>query len=78
MDIFIEALGYIGTFLIIISMMMTSISKLRIINICGAVFSTVYAALSIAYPIVVLNLVIIGVNVYKLIHDNRELENNKD
>ncbi|MBQ7363691.1 MAG: hypothetical protein IJW48_04495 [Clostridia bacterium] len=67
MNVYLEIFGYLGTLLIILSMMMTSVTKLRIINICGSVISAVYAAISVAYPIVVLNLVLIGVNLFKLL-----------
>ncbi len=66
MNIYLEIFGYSGTLLIIISMMMSSVTKLRVINICGSVISGVYAALSGAYPIVLLNVALVAVNVFKL------------
>ena len=41
-NIYLEIFGYIGTALVIISMMMTSVLKLRIINMCGGVISLIY------------------------------------
>ena len=64
--IYLEIFGYIGTALIILSMMMGSVVKLRIFNICGSVISTVYAVLSVAYPVALLNVVLIVINTVQL------------
>ena len=69
MNIYLEIFGYIGTALVIISMMMTSIHKLRIFNICGAIISAIYSAFYQAWPIVVLNICLITINVFHLIKD---------
>lgn len=69
MNVYLEIFGYIGTLLILISMMMSSVKKLRIINICGSFISMVYALLCNTYPIVFLNLgliIINGIQIYKL------------
>lgn len=75
MNVYLEIFGYIGTLLILISMMMSSVRKLRIINICGSFISMVYALLCNTYPIVFLNLGLIIINViqiYKLYSLNKE------
>ena len=72
MNILFEIIGYIGTGLIILSMTMSSVRKLRIINACGSVFSAAYAILTGAYPVLVLNLFLIAVNLYKLITEREE------
>ena len=46
MDIFLEMLGYIGAALVLLSMMMTSVLKLRWFNIAGSIVSMTFAALS--------------------------------
>ncbi len=66
-NIYLEIFGYIGTALVIISMLMTSVVKLRIFNICGAVISLIYAALVGAYPVVVLNGALTTINTVQLI-----------
>ncbi len=66
MNIYLEIFGYIGTALVIISMMMKSINKLRIFNISGAVISMIYSALVSAWPIVVMNACLIAINSYQL------------
>ena len=52
MNIWLEIFGYIGTALVIVSMMMTSVIKLRIINMCGGAISLIYALLCNAWPVV--------------------------
>ena len=69
--IYLEIFGYIGTALVLISMMMSSVVRLRIFNICGSVISAVYAVLSVAYPVAVLNLGLILINVIQLIRHYR-------
>ncbi len=63
----LEIFGYIGTALIIVSMMMKSIHKLRLINVCGSVISTIYAVFCDAWPIVVMNVCLMTINVFHLI-----------
>ncbi len=67
MNIALEAFGYVGTVLVIISMLMTSLVKLRIINMCGSVISTIYSIIVGAWPIVVMNTFIFGINMYQVI-----------
>ena len=75
MNVFLEIFGYIGTMLVLISMMMSSLAKLRIINVFGSVISMIYSLLISAYPIVFLNLGISLINVYKLITEKKKGEN---
>ena len=72
MHVFIEVIGYIGTALILISMMMTSVAWLRIVNMSGSVFSMVYGAATGAWPVFVLNLCMIAVNLVQLIRLKRK------
>ncbi len=67
MDIYLELVGYTGTALVIVSMMMTSVVRLRLFNIAGALISVVYAALSGTWPIVVLNAVLSVINTVQLV-----------
>lgn len=66
MNIYFEILGYAGTVIIIISMMMHSIVKLRIFNVCGSVLSTIYSIAGQAWPIVIMNLVLMSINCFHL------------
>lgn len=67
MNIYLEIFGYIGTALVIISMMMKSINKLRAINIAGGTISMIYSAFVNAWPIVVMNVCLISINSYHLV-----------
>ncbi len=71
MNIYLEIFGYLGTILVILSMMMTSLKKLRVFNISGAIISTIYSIIYNAWPIVIMNLCLIIINMYHLIIDNR-------
>ena len=62
MNIYLEIFGYIGTALVIVSMLMTSILKLRIINMCGGLISLIYAVCVNTWPVVVLNVCLISIN----------------
>ena len=72
MNIYLEIFGYIGTALVILSMTMKSINKLRAFNVAGGTISTIYSIFMNAWPIVVMNLCIISINVYHLIKAIRE------
>ena len=69
LNIYLEIFGYIGTTLVVISMMMSSLTKLRIINICGSIISTIYAIICNTWPIVVMNISLILINLFHLIKD---------
>ena len=66
MNIYLEFFGYIGTALVILSMTMKSINKLRAINIAGGTISAIYSAIISAWPIVVMNICLISINGYHL------------
>lgn len=72
MDIYLEIFGYIGTALVIISMMMTSMLKLRIINMCGGLISLIYAILRNTWPVVVLNACLITINFFQTVRQLRQ------
>lgn len=61
-----EMVGYLGSVLVAISLMMESLWRLRIINLVGASFFTVYGVLIGAIPVAVLNALIVGIDVYYL------------
>lgn len=67
MNIWLEIFGYIGTALVVISMMMTSVIKLRIINMCGSVVSLIYAVCVNTWPVVVLNACLICINLVQTV-----------
>lgn len=63
----IEIFGYIGSGLVVISMLMSSIVRLRIINTIGSTISAVYAVICGAFPLVLMNACLIVINIFSLI-----------
>lgn len=61
-----EVVGYTASLLVAISLMMSSILKLRVINLLGAAFFSLYGLVISAYPIAAVNLLIVGINLYYL------------
>ncbi len=67
MVMMIEIFGYIGSALVVVSMLMSSIVKLRVINTIGSVISGIYAVICGAIPLALMNTCLIMINVYNLI-----------
>ena len=71
----IEIVGYIGSALVIVSMLMTSVVKLRVINMIGSVIFAAYALCIHSYPTAAMQgaLIIINiVNLRKLLNTKKE------
>ena len=66
-QIYLEIFGYVGTALVIISMLMTSVMYLRIFNLCGSIITMIYALITGGYPIAFLNFSLIIINVIQLL-----------
>ena len=66
MNVFLELVGYAGTAFVLLSMMMTSVTRLRIFNLCGSVLSMLYAFACATWPVFVLNLCLTGINSFQL------------
>lgn len=64
--ILIEAFGYLGSFLVVISMLMTSVKKLRIVNTIGSVIFMIYAFIIRSYPTALMNFCLVAINIYQL------------
>lgn len=67
MKLFIELIGYLGSLLVVISMLMTSVKKLRVVNTIGSVIFTAYAFVIQSYPTAFMNLCLIVINVVNLV-----------
>ena len=67
-----ELIGYLGSILVAISLMMRSLLRLRIINLVGALFFTIYGVLLGAYPVAFLNGLIVCIDLYYLIQMSRQ------
>lgn len=61
-----ELIGYIGSVLVAVSLMMSNIWKLRWINLFGALFFVAYGIALKAYPVVVVNGFIVLIDAYFL------------
>lgn len=64
--VFYEVVGYVGSALIVASLSMKSILKLRLVGLAGAVVFLTYGVLISAYPIVITNVVIISIHLFYL------------
>lgn len=65
-ELLIELFGYLGSFLVLISFLMTSVVKLRVINTIGSVIFMIYALIIKSYPTAVMNGALVIVNIYYL------------
>ncbi|MEN8005908.1 MAG: hypothetical protein ABFS42_02795 [Candidatus Krumholzibacteriota bacterium] len=61
-----EIIGYAGSVLVAISLMMSSLARLRWINLAGALAFAVYGWIVGAYPVLAVNGFIVLVNIYYL------------
>lgn len=62
----IEIFGYVGSALVVVSMLMSSVVKLRVINTVGSTVSGIYAIICGAFPLALMNVCLIVINVYNL------------
>lgn len=63
----VELLGYIASVMVAISLTMSKILRLRIINSVGALTFSVYGFLVGAYPVLVVNAFILIINIYYML-----------
>ena len=64
---FLELMGYLSSVIVLISFLMSSVVKLRVINTIGCVIFVTYAILIRSYPTAFLNVCLICVNIYYLV-----------
>ena len=65
-NVILEIVGYVGTALTIISMLMASVVKLRVINSVSNIISLIYALYCGTYPIAAMNIALFIINIYSL------------
>ena len=73
----IELVGYIGSFLVLVSFLMTSVFKLRIINTVGSVIFMIYALIIHSYPTALMNFCLVLINLrflWKMRHTGHEYD----
>ncbi|MGL5315755.1 MAG: YgjV family protein [Peptostreptococcaceae bacterium] len=63
---YIEWIGYAASIFIVISLTMTDIIKLRIINTIGCLLFVAYGLTVGAYPVALSNAIIVLINFYNL------------
>jgi len=63
----IESIGYVGSVIVVLSLMMSNILMLRWINLVGGTIFTFYGYLIGAVPVFVLNGVIVLIDIYYLV-----------
>ena len=66
----IELFGYLGSALVVVSMLMTSVIKLRIINLTGSIIFAIYALIIGSYPTALMNFFLVGINIWHLVRLN--------
>ena len=66
-ELLIELMGYFGSILVVGSMLMSSIVKLRIINLIGSSIFSCYGFIIHSYPIAFMNLCLAAINIYNLV-----------
>ena len=71
----IETVGYLGSILVVVSMLMSSVIRLRVINTIGSGIFAMYALMIHSYPTALMNLFLVAINVYNLIKLSRKDQN---
>ncbi|MGO1368601.1 MAG: hypothetical protein ACTHVE_00265 [Senegalia sp. (in: firmicutes)] len=62
----LEWIGYLASFTVLISLLMSSLVKLRWINLVGSSIFVIYGVLIKAYPVAIMNLGIVLIDIYYL------------
>ena len=73
----IEWLGYAASIIIAISLIMNAMVKLRVINLIGSFLFAVYGFGIRAYPVGLINTIIVLINMYYLYQMFKEYRNKK-
>ena len=58
----IEAFGYLGSALVLVSFLMSSVVKLRVVNTVGSMIFAIYALIIHSYPTAVMNFCLVCIN----------------
>lgn len=68
----IEMIGYLGSVLVVVSMLMSSVVKLRVINTIGSGIFAAYAIMIHSYPTALMNVCLVCINIYNLVKLERK------
>ena len=66
-NLYLELFGYLGSAMVVVSMLMTSVVKLRVFNAIGSVISGTYALIIGSYPLALMNICLLTINLYNLV-----------
>ncbi|MDR0481549.1 MAG: hypothetical protein LBH13_00055 [Cellulomonadaceae bacterium] len=72
-----QALGWLGSILVVVSLMQSRVMWLRFLNMSGSVIGTVWNAVEGIWPFMAMNAAIVLINVYWLIRMQREATDGK-
>ncbi|TMP81490.1 uroporphyrinogen decarboxylase [Pseudoalteromonas phenolica] len=70
-----EYLGYLASVFLVLSLMMTNVTKLRWLNLTGCICFTIYGVMIQAWPVAFTNALLAIVNIYhliKLVRENKQ------
>ena len=70
-EMIIELVGYLGSLIVLVSFLMSSVVRLRIVNAVGGLIFAIYAIIIHSYPTALMNFCLIGINIYYLIRLTR-------
>ncbi len=73
----IEAIGYIGSAIVLVSFLATSVVRLRVVNTVGSIIFMFYALIIQSYPTAVMNLCLALINIrflWKMRHTGNQYE----
>ena len=62
----IELVGYLGSALVLVSFLMTSVFKLRVVNTVGSIIFMTYALIIHSYPTAIMNFCLVLINLHFL------------
>ena len=68
-------IGYLGSVLVTISITINGGLYFRILNIAGSICMVIYAYLIGGWPVFLINIYCIGINIYHIIKINRNKNN---
>lgn len=71
-EVLYELIGYVASLLVAISLMMSAIVKLRIVNLIGAFTFAIYGILINSIPVAGMNAFIVLINIYYLVKIYRD------
>lgn len=68
----IDCIGYVGSILVLVSLLMSDIKKLRVLNGIGSAIFATYAVIIQSWPTAVMNIALVGINLYYLMKMKKE------